>query len=461
MSSPPHVAELSIDALRSDLSGEVIAPGDAEYEKARLVFDGSADRRPAVIVRPRDASEVARLVTIARESGLDVAVRGGGHSLSGHGVCDDGIVIDLANLRSLDVDLPSRTAWAESGLTTGEYTVAVAEHGLATGFGDTGSVGIGGITLGGGVGHLTRARGMTIDNLLGAEIVTADGELVQTDADNHPDLFWAIRGGGGNFGVVTRFRYRLEELPGIVGGMLLLPASAQVIEGFVAAAEAAPEELSAIVNVMPAPPLPFVPAEHHGTLSVMALLCYAGSPDAGEQAIAPFRALATPLVDMVRPMPYPGLFPPTDESLRPTTVGRTRFVDRVDAGAADTIMGYLESSDAMLRIAQLRVLGGAMSRVPVDATAFAHRRSRIMVNLTSLYIGDEDKAVRTAWVDDFAAALHQDDMGAYVNFLTDDDPAGVRSAYPTPTWDRLAKVKARYDSDNLFRRNHNVAPASG
>jgi FAD binding domain/Berberine and berberine like len=461
MTTSPHIDALSIETLRGELSGQVIAPGDAEYETSRLVFAGSVDRRPAVIVRPRDASEVARVVSVARESGLDLAVRGGGHSVAGHGVCDDGIVIDLANLRGLDIDPEDRTAWAQSGLTTGEYASTVAEHGLATGFGDTSSVGIGGLTLGGGLGFLTRADGMTIDNLLGAEIVTADGRILQVDPENHPTLFWALRGGGGNFGVVTRFRYRLRELPGIVGGPLVLPASAEVVSGFVAAAEAAPEELTTIANVMPVPPLPFVPAEHHGRLAVLASLCFAGPPEAGERAIAPFRALATPLADLVRPMPYTGMFPPTDENFRPTTVGRVRFVDRVDTDVAETIMVHLEDSDAALRIAQLRVLGGAMARVPVDTTAFAHRRSRVMVNLTALYTGDEDRVVRTAWVDEFAAALRQDDTGAFVSFLTDDDPAGVGAAYPASTWDRLAQVKTQYDPGNLFRGNHNVAPAAG
>ena len=332
-------------------------------------------------------------------------------------------------------------------------------HGLATGFGDTGSVGIGGLTLGGGVGFLVRKHGLTIDSLLAAEVVTADGRVLEVDDQHHPELFWAIRGGGGNFGVATRLRFRLHPLDGIVGGMLLLPATTEVVAGFVAAAEAAPEELSGIANVMVAPPMPFLPAEAHGQLVVLALLVYAGDAGAGERALAPFRALADPMADMLAPMAYPEMFPPEEEEYHPMAVGRTMFVDTVDHEVAGTILRHLEASDAAVRVAQLRVLGGAMARVPAEATAFAHRHSRIMVNLAAFYEGPADQARRQAWVDDFAAALQQGDGGAYVNFLSDERSERVRQAYPGATWDRLVEVKRRYDPDNLFRRNQNIPPA--
>jgi FAD/FMN-containing dehydrogenase len=283
-------------------------------------------------------------------------------------------------MRGLDLDAETRTAWAQPGLTAGEYTTAAAAHGLATGFGDTGSVGIGGITLAGGVGFLVRKHGLTIDNLLAAEVVTADGELLNVDANHIPDLFWALRGGGGNFGVATRFQFRLHRLDEIVGGMLLLPASTEVVAGFIALAEAAPEELSTIANVMVAPPLPFLPAELHGQLIIMAMMAYAGEVEAGQRALAPFQALATPLADMVRPMPYPEIYPPEDPSYHPAAVGHTMFLDQIDHQVAETIIRYLQASDASVRVAQLRVLGGAMARVPAEATAFAHRHSAIMAN---------------------------------------------------------------------------------
>jgi FAD/FMN-containing dehydrogenase len=457
-SSPSSTTTLSIPQLRAALNGRVIAPGDPGYDQARTVFVGGFDQRPAVIVRVADAADVARVVALARDTGLELAVRSGGHSGAGHSTTEGGIVLDLRDMKALDIDADRRTAWAEAGLTAGEYSVAAAAHGLATGFGDTGSVGIGGITLGGGIGYLVRKHGMTIDNLLAADLVTADGRLLRVDEQTHPDLFWAIRGGGGNFGVATRFQYRLHEVPTFVGGMLMLPASAELVAEFIALADAAPEELSTIANVMPAPPLPFVPAEQHGKLAVLALLAYAGDTEAGERVLAPFKALATPLVDMVKPMPYPEIYPPEEEDYHPTAVGHTMFVDTIDRGVADTIMERLQASDATMRVAQLRVLGGAMARVPAEATAFAHRRSRIMVNLAAFYDGPEDQAVRQAWLDDFAAALRQGDTGAYVGFINDEGEARVHDAYPGSTWERLAAVKGRYDPANLFRRNQNVTP---
>jgi hypothetical protein len=450
---------VSIPQLRAAVKGRVITPSDAGYDQARTVFYGGFERRPALIVRVADATDVAHVVSLARETGIELAVRSGGHSVAGHGVSEGGIVLDLADMRALDIDAERRTAWAETGLTAGDYTNAAGAYGLATGFGDTASVGIGGITLGGGVGYLVRKHGLTIDNLLAAEIVTADGQLLRVDAETHPDLFWAIRGGGGNFGVATRFQFRLHEVGTIVGGMLLLPATPDVIASFIAEAEAAPEELSTIANIMPAPPMPFVPKEQHGRLVVMALMAYAGEIGAGERAIAPFRALATPIADMVRPIPYPEIYPPEDDSYHPTAVARTMFVNAIDRRVAEVIVDHLEASDASMRVAQLRVLGGAMARVPPDATAFAHRASRIMVNVAAFYEGSEDRVVREAWVSGFAAALHQDDAGAYVGFLGDEGEARVREAYPGKTWERLRAIKARYDPTNLFRLNQNIAPA--
>src|SRR5215208_5697978 len=225
----------------------------------RAVLNGARSRRPALIVRVADATDVSRVIALALERGLELAVRSGGHSLAGHSTTDGGILLDLSGMKGLEIDVARRTAWAETGLTAGEYTAVAGAHGLATGFGDTGSVGIGGITLGGGVGFLVRKYGLTIDDLLAAEIVTADGELLYVDSDTHPDLFWAIRGGGGNFGVATRFKFRLHEVDTIVGGMLILPAIADTIASFIDLAEAAPDELSGIANVMTAPPMPFLP----------------------------------------------------------------------------------------------------------------------------------------------------------------------------------------------------------
>jgi FAD/FMN-containing dehydrogenase len=458
-SSLTQPVTISIADLRAAVQCPVIAPGDPEYDAARRVFMGDVDRRPAAIVRVANAEDVAGVIEVARETGVELAVRAGGHSV-GLSTTDGGLVIDLRDMKAIDLDQEARTVWAEAGLTASELTTATAAHGLAVGFGDTGSVGIAGITLGGGIGYMVRKHGLTIDSLLAAEIVTADGKLRHVDEDHEPDLFWAIRGGGGNFGVVTRFRYRLQDVREVVGGMLILPATPEIVEGFIAAAEVAPEELSTIANIMPAPAMPFLPEAHHGKLVVFAFVAHVGDVAAGERAMAPFRALATPLVDMVAPMSYADIYPPEDPDYAPTPVQRTMFVDRIDRTAARTIVEFLEASDAPLRAAQLRVLGGAMAGVPTDATAFAHRTSRILAVLVNFYDKTpEDRARRQVWADDFAAALRQSDDGAYVNFLGDTGAAGVRAAYPDGTWDRLAAIKKRYDPTNLFRLNQNVPPA--
>jgi hypothetical protein len=339
--------------------------------------------------------------------------------------------------------------------------MALAEHGLAVGFGDTGSVGIGGITLGGGAGYLVRKHGLTIDSLLAAELVTADGRLVLVDADHEPDLFWAIRGGGGNFGVATRFRFRLVELPSFVGGMLVLPATPAVVAGFMAAAEAAPEELSAIANVMPCPPLPFVDEAHHGETVVFAFIGYAGEAEAGMAALQPFRELATPYADLTRPMPYPEMYPEEEAPEGPplSIAGRSLYIDHLDAAGAEAIVAAMAEGDAPMRAVQLRVVDGAAARVPAEATAFAHRVNRIMTIVVASYATPDERDRRQAWVDELAARLDEGLIGVYVNFLSGEGPGRIRAAYPGPTLDRLAAIKARYDPTNLFRSNENIAPA--
>jgi FAD/FMN-containing dehydrogenase len=310
------------------------------------------------------------------------------------------------------------------------------------------------------VGYLVRNWGLTIDSLLSASLVTADGRVVTASASENADLFWALRGGGGNFGVVTSLTYRLHDLPAFTGGMLCLPATPETVAGFIAAAEAAPEELSTIANVMPAPPMPFLPAEVHGTLVILGMLAFAGDDDAAQKALAPFRALATPYADFIKPGSYMQMYPPEDPDYHPTAVARTMFMDRVGLSEADTILDTLSSADAVFRVTQLRVLGGAAARVPVEATAYAHRKSRIMVNVAAFYTTPEDQTKQAGWVDRFAGTLRQDDAGAYVNFLGAEGEERVRAAYPGATLDRLRRVKAAIDPRNLFRLNQNIAPAA-
>ncbi len=444
--------------IGSGLNGEVIGPDHELYDDSRIGHVGGFDRRPLAIVHVADAQDVARVIGFARDRGIELAVRCGGHSPAGFGVCDGGIVLDVSRMKELHIDPKDRTAWAQTGLTAGEYTSAAGVHGLATAFGDTGSVGIGGLTIGGGVGYLVRKHGLTIDSLLAAEIVTADGQLHRVDAENEPDLFWAIRGGGGNFGVVTRFKFRLVEVPSIVGGMLILPATADTIAGFVAAAEAAPEELSAIINIMAAPPAPFIPPEWQGRNVILAGMAYAGPAEAGLAAVAPFRALATPIADMIRPMTYPELYVAA-EGPNLKAVTRNMFLDHVDRATGEAIVDRLSKGTSMIRAAQIRVLGGAVSRVPNDATAYGHRDRRILINVVAAYMNPAETPTHAAWVAETAGALDQGITGAYVNFISDEGLAAGRAAYPDATWDRLAKIKSRYDPKNLFHRNQNVPPA--
>lgn len=446
------------DELRASLSGRVLTADDPDYDAVREVKLGGVDPRPAVVVRPLTDDDVAAAVDAARRHGLPLAVRSGGHSGAGHGTVDGGLVVDVRDLAGIEIDPDARTAWVGAGATAGQVSVAAAEHGLAVGFGDTGSVGVAGITLGGGVGYLSRVHGLTIDNLLAADVVLADGRAVRADAESHPDLFWGLRGGGANLGVVTRLKLRLHPLAGVTGGILVLPATAEVIAGVVSYAQQAPEELGLIANVMTCPPMPFVPAEVHGHLVVMVLACWSGAADDADAALAPLRSLATPLADLLRPIPYPEMFPPEDPSYRPVAVSRTLFLDHVDVAVAERVLEQLGAVDGM-RVVQLRALGGAIARVPADATAYAHREAGLMANVAA-FVTPEDRAARVAWVADTVAALDQGVPGAYVNFLGDEGPERVRAAYPGATWERLAAVKAAYDPENLFRRNQNVPPAA-
>jgi FAD/FMN-containing dehydrogenase len=456
--STPQSADLTINELSAELDGSVVTPEDAAYDEARHVFFRGFDRRPAAVARVAGADDVARVVSLARESGAELAVRSGGHSRAGYGTSEGGIVLDLSGMKALDIDADAKTVWVETGITAGEYTDATGEHGLVTGLGDAGSVGIGGITLAGGVGFLARKAGLTIDDLLAADVVTADGELLRASEDSEPDLFWAIRGGEGNFGVATRLQLRLHEISEIVGGMLILPATPETITGFLEAAEAAPEELSTIANVMLAPPMPFVPEEAHGKPIVMGQFAFVGPVDQGESVMAPFRALADSYADMLRPMRYPELYQGPEPEAQLAS-GTNFFPDSFEPAAAEAILEQLPRSTAMMKAVQMRVLGGALARVPADATAFAHRDRKLFINVAAMYADPGEKDTHDAWVAGLADSLGKDGGGGYVGFMGDEPEETIRAAYPGATWDRLREIKRRYDPDNLFRLNHNIPPA--
>jgi FAD/FMN-containing dehydrogenase len=441
--------------LRSRVRGRVVTPDDPDYDELRRVT-AVVDIRPPLIARVLDANDVAATIKFAREHDLEIAVRSGGHSAAAYSTTPSGVVIDLREMRAIAIDEDTKTVRVEAGNTALDVATRLHADGLAVGFGDTGSVGVGGLTLGGGIGYLSRKWGLTIDSLLEVELVTAAGERLVVDGRSNPELFWALRGGGGNFGVATAFRYAPHRLPRVYGGMLMLPATAASVAQFVALSQSAPDEVTTIANVMACPPMPFVDESVVGTPVIMGELVYAGEPEEAEPALAPFRAIAAPLADFMKPMAYHEIWPPEDPNYRPTAESRNMFMKHVDESTAQRIIDLINASDSPMCGAQLRVHGGAIARVPDDATAFAHRRAPIMVNVFCFYNGEADRPARREWVKQMLAALDQGEPGVYVNFLGDEGPDRLRAAYPGTTWDRLRAVKARYDPDNVFRRNGNI-----
>ena len=449
---------LGIEALASRLTGRVISADHPDYDMMRGLAHSNWDYRPLFIARVANTPDVADVVDFARRNQLQVAIRSGGHSVCGHSG-SDGVVIDLRDLQGIEIDLDTMTVWAGSGLTAGQLTQALDPDGVVVGFGDSASVGIGGITLGGGVGYMTRKFGLTMDSLVAAEIVTASSSILRVDETDHADLFWALRGGGGNFGVVTRFCYRLNPLPAFTGGPLVLPATPETLAGFVAAAKAAPDELSTILLAMPAPPMPFLPPEVIGKTVLMGMMAYAGPVEDANRVLAPFRALAAPLADLVRPGPYGMMYLPEDPAMKANVSIRTLFKDDFNLSDAVEIIEQLDRCDAPMRMAQVRVLGGAAGRIPSDATAYAHRDAGMLVGFLAMDGKAEATARHDNWADDCVRAMGGATRGTYVNFLADQGEDMLRASYPGATWQRLRRVKQAYDPGNLFRRNQNVPPA--
>jgi FAD/FMN-containing dehydrogenase len=450
-----------IAAFCAGITGTVIRPEDEGYDVARLVHNRTFDRRPALIVKASGSADVAHTVLFARDSGLELAVRGGSHSVAGYGTSDGGIVLDLSAMKGLHIDPERRLAWAQAGLTAGEYTAAAAAHGLATPFGDTGSVGISGLTLGGGIGWLVRKYGLAIDALVSVEIVTADGRLITASAEEHSDLFWAVRGGGGNFGVVTRFQFRLFPVGMVFGGALFMPPTKDVLRSLGPIAASAPEALTTISMLMPAPPAPFIPAELHGQPTLAIMFVFDGDPEGGQAAIEPFRQVATPMAELVMPMPYPGIYALVKDAENPgLSTHRSLFLATLDDTAIDAILEHTGSPSSPATMTQIRILGGAMARVPAGDTAFAHRDSGVMVVMMTPFEDPAEAPVHKAFIQAYYEALRPGSTGVYANFLEAEGEARVHEAYPDLTYRQLANVKRRYDPTNLFRLNQNIRPAA-
>ncbi|MEP6681447.1 MAG: FAD-binding oxidoreductase [Chloroflexota bacterium] len=454
----PGDAIAGLDAFAARVDGDLIRPGNPEYDAARQVENARYDRRPAAIVRVRTASDVAATIRLARDSGRRLAVRAGGHSVAGHSAADDAIVLDLSLMRRIEIDAERRLAWAEAGVTARQYTIAAHAAGLATPFGDTGSVGVAGLTLGGGIGWLVRKHGLTIDSLVAAEVITADGHQLRASEDENADLFWALRGGGGNFGVVTRFQFRLHPIDTVAAGTIILPATTEVLRELVPAALAAPDELAIQAVIGRAPDDPSIPPEVHGTLIVDLEVLYAGPLTDSELALAPLRALAPAIKDSVEAKPYPALYPESSGE-REGWFARAMFADTLDDELIGAIRARLADPTAPQAVLEVRVLGGAMARVPVEATAFGYRDRRVLMWLITWFTDLTQAAQHEAWLTDFWSEIRHKATGVYVNFLEAEGDERVRAAYPPQTYARLAEIKRRYDPENLFRLNQNIQPA--
>jgi FAD/FMN-containing dehydrogenase len=455
---------IPIDGFR----GQLIGADHADYDAARALWNGSIDRHPRHIARCSGTADVAAVVRFAREHDLEIAVRGGGHNVAGTASCDDGIVIDLSAMRAVSVDPLGRTAQVQGGALWGDVDHQTQARGLATTGGIVAHTGVAGLTLGGGIGFLMRKHGLAIDNLLSAEVVTAEGSILRASTDDHPDLFWALRGGGGNFGVVTTFQFALHPVgPTVMAGPVLWEAddTTEVLRFYRDFAAEAPDELGTVVTLGTVPPLPVIPEQLHWRPAIAVDCTYSGPVDDGERAVRDLRRLGTPLLDLVAPTPYVAHQRALDDTVPHGWHYHWKATDLAglsdDAIAAIADHAYAASSPRSY--SKMFHLGGAVARVPDDATAFAGRHVPHNIIIDGVWLPDESReraATEVAWARRFLDALQPHGAGSvYVNFLDDDDDTRrVREAYGADTYRRLASVKAKYDPDNVFHRNKNVLP---
>jgi FAD/FMN-containing dehydrogenase len=452
----------AVQDLATCLQGEVILPEDDEFEGARAVWNSAFDGHPALVLRCLSTDDVRVAVTFAREHALAVAVRSGGHDYSGHGTCNDGMVIDLSHMKGISIDPIRRIARIEPGLTWGEVAAATQPYGLALTSGDVASVGVGGLLLGGGIGMMVRKYGLTIDRVRAMELVTADGEVLRASVDEHADLFWGLRGGGGNFGIATAFEVELHPAGIVIGGAVIYDATEAeaILRAYAQYAVEAPEELSTIAFFMSAPPAPFIPLAKQGTPIVAIAVCYTGDLAEGERVVAPLRTLAQPIVDLIAPMPYPSIFALTQSASIHGLQhhARSLFLREVHGDMLHTLVEETRAIITDGTLLEIRILGGAMSRVSADATAFAHRDKQAVITITNSGPKAEDAEPIRARTERVWQALRPYADGAYVNFLGDEGAQRILEAYPPATYARLVSLKKRYDPTNLFHHNQNIAP---
>jgi FAD/FMN-containing dehydrogenase len=452
----------TIDQLRARVHGQAITAGDDAYDSARKVYNGMIDRRPEVIVRCTDATDVMASVEFARERGMDLSIRGGSHSVPGFGTNDGGIVIDLALMNGIRVDPQSQTARAEGGCTWGGFNHATYGFGLATTGGIIASTGIAGLTLGGGIGYLTRAFGLSCDNLLSADVVTADGRFLVASKKENEDLFWALRGGGGNFGVVTSFEYQLHPIKDIVAGLFFFPLerAREVLEFYRDYIKEAPEELGMFPAFQIAPPLPFIAAADHGKTFIILVCCWAGQADGADKVFAPIRKVAPIVAEMVAPMPYPALNSLFDPLL-PAGLQhywKAAFATELTDGAIQAHLEFGPKVPVVNSTMHIYPINGACNRVAGDATAFAYRDAKFATVIAGMWPDPADNEKNIKWVKDYYRAIQpHSSAGGYVNFMAGDDQDRIRDNYKG-NYDRLVKIKKTYDPANLFHMNQNIKP---
>jgi FAD/FMN-containing dehydrogenase len=460
-----NLASDAVEALKAATRGQVFQPGDSGFDEARQIWNGMIDRRPALIVRCAGVADVRRAVAFARDHDLLLAVRGGGHNIAGSAVCDDGLVVDCSAMKSVRIDPAARRAYVEPGATLGDFDHEAQAFGLATPLGINSTTGVAGLTLGGGFGWLSRRFGMSVDNLVSADVVTADAELVHASASENEDLFWAIRGGSGNFGVVTMFEFALHPVgPEVFGGLVVFPLAQakDAIMQYRAAAKEMPEELTVWSVARLAPPLPFLPPEVHGKPMIAFAICYTGPIESGPAAVEAVRRFGTPLGEHLGPMPYAMWQKTFDPLLAPgaRNYWKSHNLAELPDGLIDaliTAIGELPSPECEIFFGQI---GGQTERVAVDATAYPNRDAKFVMNVHGRWSDARDDDRCIAWARAFFAASAPFALGSvYVNFLTEDEGDRVGAAYG-PNYERLVAVKTRYDPRNLFRHNQNIKPSA-
>jgi FAD/FMN-containing dehydrogenase len=453
----------AVGELERSFQGELLSRASREYDEHRAVWNGSIDRSPALIARCAGAGDVVSALRFARRTRLPVAVRGGGHSFPGHSVCDDGLVIDLRPMDGIEVDPEGRTVRAQAGVLLGELDAATQAHGLAVPAGIVTHTGLAGLTLGGGIGWLMRKHGLTIDQLLSVRLITAEGEAVVASEESNPDLFWGVRGGGGNFGVVTEFEFRLNPVgPTVLAGPVFWPMadSPKLLRFYRDWIAEAPDELMTIVVYRKAPPLDFVPSELHGKPVVSVVCCYAGSLEEGERVIAPLKAFGSPVLDLCEPKPYIEHQATFDPSFRH---GRWYYMRACDVAeltddVIDITAEHASRISSPLTAFPIWQMGGAVARRPDEETAFNGRGAGYAFNITAMTETATGFDQEREWVRDFWSALEPWHSTVYVNFLMEEGGERIRQAYGASKYERLEVLKRRYDPENVFRLNQNISP---